>query len=192
MPLFDPNAAASAEAAALYSLAELLADCANAQALAEASGPNAADETRKKIIVGPDAGPNDGTSFTRVELENQLIEFHITVPIEGGRTCVKSDGSFDRADEQGEFLMFIRRHAREAEMADPSDLYLFFLDRVSALEQELLTKAETRECPRLLAVTRTQGPAYGAMEETTAQGDYIFTQHTITWGDLVGDAGAPG
>lgn len=192
MPLFDPDNTTSAEASALYALADLLSECTAAQALAEETGGTAeanATATRAKVILGPHAGPWDGEQFTPTELAARFIEFQLTSPLDGGRTVVKSDGSFDRADEQGEFLLLIRRHARDSEMADPSDLYLWFLDQIATLEQQLLTNAETRECPRLLAVTRTQGPAFPHRQEGSTQGEYIFTQHTIAWGDPIGGAG---
>lgn len=188
MPLFDPDNATSAEASALWYLAELLSECTAAQALAEETGGTAeenAEATRAKVIVGPHAGPWDGVEFTQVEMESRFIEFQLTSPLEGGKTLVKSDGSFDRADEGGDFILLIRRYARDSEMADMSDLYLWFLDRIAALEQELLTKAESRECPRLLSVTRTQGPSFSPRKSAPTQGEYIFTQHSIGWGDNV-------
>jgi hypothetical protein len=188
--MFDPDNAVSAEASALWHLADLLAECSQAQSLAEKTAGTSAENkaaTRAKIIVGPHEGSWDGDKFTKQEMEVRFIEFQLTSPIEGGRTLVKSDSSFDRADEAGDFILLIRRFARDVEMVDPSDLYLSFLDRVSALEQELLTKAELRECPRLLSITRQQGPAFGARKKTTAQGEYLHTYHTIGWGDPISD-----
>lgn len=188
MPLFDANTATSAEATALWHLADLLSECTAAQELAESTGGTAeenAEATRAKVVVGPHAGSWDGDRFTKIELESRFIEFQLTSPLEGGKTLVKSDGSFDRADEGGEFILLIRRYARDSEIEDMSDLYLWFLDQIATLEQQLLTNAETRECPRLLSVTRTQGPAYSSVKRTSAQGEYIFTQHSIGWGDSI-------
>lgn len=188
--MFDPNAVVSAEAGALWHLAELLSECERAWDLTENTGGTDEENiaaTREKIIVGPHLGSWGADGFTEVEMESRFIELQLTSPIEGGRTVVMSDSSFDRADEGGEFMLLIRRHARQSEMVDQSDLYLWFLDRISALEQELMTKAENRECPRLQGITRTQGPAFGARKKAATQGDYLFTQHTITWGDNIGD-----
>lgn len=187
--MFDPNAVASAEAGALWHLAELLSECERAWDLTENTGGTDEENTaatREKIIVGPHLGSWAADGFTVEEMETRFIELQLTSPIEGGRTVVRSDSSFDLADEGGDFLLLIRRHARKSEMVDQSNLYLWFLDKVSALEQELMTKAELRKCPRLQAITRTQGPAFGARKKQTAQGDYLFTQHTITWGDQIG------
>lgn len=187
--MFDPNAVVSAEAGALWHLADLLSECERAWALAEETGgtdQENTDATRAKVIVGPHLGSWAADGFTSEEMEVRFIEFQLTSPIEGGRTVVRSDSSFDRADEGGDFMLLIRRHARQSEMVDQSDIYLWFLDQISALEQELMTKAELQECPRLQAITRTQGPAFGARKKLTAQGDYLFTQHSITWGDSIG------
>lgn len=188
MPLFDPDTATSAEAVALWHLADLLSECAAAQALAEETAGTAeenAEATRAKIIVGPHAGAWDGERFDKIELESRFIEFQLTAPIDGGKVVAKSDGSFDRGDEGGDFVLLIRRFARDNEMDDMSDLYLWVLDKIAALEQELITKAETRECPRLLSVSRVQGPAFGGIKKTSAQGNYLFSQHTISWGDPI-------
>ncbi len=187
MPLFDPNAPASAEAGALWHLAELISQCEAAQRLAEETAgtdEENEDATRLKVIIGPHEGSWDGDQFTKDELAVRFIEFHLWAPEEGGRTVVASDSSFDRADEGGEFILQIRRHAREAESA--SDLYLWFLDNVSALEAEMMVKAESRECPRLQAVTRQQ-IGFAPKSQIPEQGDYVHATHTITWGDPIGD-----
>ena len=186
--MFDPDNAVSAEASALWHMADLLSECERAWALAEETGgtdQENTDATRLKIIVGPHIGPWNGESMTKTEMETRFIEFQITSPVDEGKTVVRSDGSFDRADEVGEFMLSIRRYARDVEMNDPSDLYLWFLDQVGALEQELMVKAELRECPRLQSITRIQGPAFPPKKKTSAQGEYIFTTHTITWGDPI-------
>jgi hypothetical protein len=190
VPLFDPDNVDSGEAGALWHLADLLAECDAAKALAEKTGgTDAANKTatREKIIVGPHAGSWSADGFTEEEMESRFIEFQLTAPLEGGKAAVKSDGSFDRADETGEFLLLIRRHARQSEMADQSDLYLWFLDKIAALEQELMTRAESRACPRLLSITRQQGPAFGERKKASAQGEFLFTAHSIGWGDPTGE-----
>jgi hypothetical protein len=189
VPLFDPDNANSAEAAALYHLADLIAECEAAQRLTEATGtaPEKKAATLAKIVIGPHEGPWDGDKFTREEMAVRFVEFQIWAPTEGGRTVVLSDSSFARADEGGDFMLAIRRYARQVELNDRSDLYLFFLDNVSALEAEMMVKAETRECPRLQAVTRQVGPAFGARGQAAAQGEYLHAAHSITWGDPIGN-----
>lgn len=186
--MFDPDNVVSAEAGALWHLADLLAECSSAQALAEKTGGTDAEnkaETRLKVIVGPHAGPWNGESMTKTEMETRFIEFQVTPPTEEGKSAIRSDGSFDRADESGEFMLSIRRYARDVEMNDQSDLYLWFLDQIGRLEQELLVRAENRECPRLNSITRVQGPAFPTKKKKSSQGEYIFTTHMITWGDQI-------
>lgn len=188
MPLFDPDNAVSAEASALWHLADLIAECTYAQELAEETGGTDAENkaaTLLKIIVGPHEGPWDTDRFDEDELAERFMSFQVWSPLEGGKTVVRSDGSFDRADEGGDFMLAIRRYARGEEMQDKQDLYLFFLDRVAALEQEMMTLAETRECPRLQSVARQQGPAFGARDKAKSQGEYLFATHSITWGDAI-------
>lgn len=189
MPLFDPNNTVSDEAEVLWNLADLLAECEAAQRLAEKTTGTAGERkiaTRAKIIVGPHAGPWGGDAFTPDEMASRFIEFQLALPTESGRTLVKSGGSFDRPDVTSDVWMYVRRHARASELSDRSDLYLWFLDQMAALENELMVKSEQRECPVLQAIVRQQ-IGYGALKKKSAQGEFLHTLHTITWGDPISD-----
>lgn len=197
MPEFDPDDIQSAEFGALWHTIDLLTGCAAVQALAEATGGTAellAESARQRFIVGPHAGPWDADQFTVAELEARFIEFQLYVPTEGGRTVVLSDSSFTRADEAGEIMLITRRLARLGELAanypatgldGRQNLYMWFGDQISAMEAEAMVKAETRECPRLLNFTRQQGPLFGMKEHESAQGEYLYTLHSIGWGDNI-------
>lgn len=191
MPLFDPENIRSAEVGALWHLVDMLAECDAVQALAEASDAAGA---RERFVVGPHAGPWDADEFTEEELESRFIEFQVYLPTEAGRTVVKSASSFDRADEAGDIGLIVRRLVRKSELAafneaagvdGRQDAYLFFADCISAMEQEAMTKAELRECPRLQGFNRQQGPSFGEKRSESAQGVYLFTHHMISWGDPI-------
>jgi hypothetical protein len=197
VPLFDPDNIRSAEVGALWHLVDLLTECEAVRDLAEATGSTPEElkaSARERFIIGPHAGPWDADDFTESELEVRFIEFQVYLPTEGGRTVVRSDGSFDRADEAGEIGLITRRLVRKSELASfneaagvdgRQDAYLFFADCVSAMEQEAMTKAELRECPRLQGFNRQQGPSFGEKRSESAQGVYLFTHHTISWGDPI-------
>jgi hypothetical protein len=199
VPLFDPNNFRSAEVAALWHFVDLLTECEAVQALAEATGADAAAlkaSARQRFIIGPHGGPWDADEFTIAELETRFIEFQVYLPVEGGRVVVRSDGSFDRADEGGDFNMIIRRLVRESELAavDAENvldgrqaIYLGFSDCISAMEQEAMIRAENRECPRLQAFTRQRGPSFGEKKSESAQGEYLYAYYAITWGDSIGN-----
>lgn len=197
MALFDPNNFRSAEVATLWHFVDLLTECEAVQELTEATGGDAAAlkaSARRRFIFGPHGGPWDADEFTIAELETRFIEFQVYLPIEGGRVVVRSDGSFDRADEGGDFGMTVRRLVRESEL-NASDvenaidgrqrIYLGFADCISAMEQEAMVRAENRECPRLQSFTRQQGPAFGVKECEAAQGVYLFAHYAPTWGDPI-------
>lgn len=199
MGLFDPNNIQSAEFGALWHLVDLLTECEAVQTLAEAEGGDESAlkaSARERFIIGPHAGPWDAEQFTVEELEARFIEFQVYVPTDGGRTVVASDGSFDRADEGGDIMLITRRLCRRSEVntfADDTglegrqDLYLWFGDLISAMEAEAMVRAESRECPRLHAFTRQQGPSFGLKEYESAQGEFLQTLHSITWGDPIGE-----
>jgi hypothetical protein len=90
--------------------------------------------------------------------------------------------------------MITRRLARESELAATypatgldgrQNLYMWFGDYISAMEQEAMTLAESRECPRLLNFVRLQGPSFGQKEHESAQASYLFCLHSIGWGDPI-------
>ena len=199
MGLFDQDDIRSAEARALWDLIDLLTACESVQELAEATGGNAGElqsSARTRFIIGPHSGPWDSDQFTIAELEARFVEFQLYVPMEGGRGVVKSDGSFDRADETGEIHLITRRLCREAELkafntdaniTGRQDLYLGFTDCISAMEQEAMTLAESRNCPTLRSFVRVQGPSFGLKSYESTQGEYLFARHSITWGDSISD-----
>ncbi len=177
-----------AEAETLWNTADWLAECEAAHSLAEATGTDGEKKelTFAKVTIGPDPGSWNQEEYTREELETKLIEFQLWVPIDGGKTVVQD--AFE-TDETGTFLLSTRRIVRDAELDDKRDLYLFFLDRIAALEHELLQWFATgRNNPRLVSVTRQQGPAFGSLEDLESQGEYIFTLHSIEWGDPIASA----
>lgn len=186
MPLFDIDNPLCADATALYQTGQYLAECSAAWSLAEASGTDEEKKaaTLQRVIIGPHAGPWDDDEFTVDELAARFIEFQIYAPLEGGKTLISD--ALD-TDEGGEIYLTTRRYCRPAELVDRQDLYLFFVDRMAALEHQLLQWFENgRNQPRLYSVTRRQGPAFGEKKSETAQGEYLFMHHTIGWGDNLG------
>ena len=186
MLTFDPANARSAEAAALWNMAELLSECDNWKELCEQSTPAGA---RAKIKTGVQYGPEDGDSFQLEELQNDFCIAHLIWPLIEGRAVEQDDGGPSPL-EGGDFTMTIRRHVRESEQPNlevEGGLDLAFFDVISAIETEIMTRAETRECPRLVGMQRDAGPAYSSMDEETAQGGYLWVKHTINWGDQIGE-----
>lgn len=197
--LFDPEDIKSCEIDALWRIVDLLTECENVQELAEAVGETPEElkaSARRRFIVGPHAGPWDADQFKIAEIEaNHFIEFQLYVPTEGGRTVVKSSGSFDRADEAGDIMMITRRIIRQSEMGEydaANNLdgrqiaWLFFTDRISAMEQEAMTLCEHRDgSPTLRAFIRQAGPEFGRVTEESEQGVFMQTVHAIKWGDPI-------
>jgi len=183
VPAFDPNHPRSPEGAALYHMADLLSECDNFQTLTETDDSLAALE---KVVIGYHNEPWDSDQYSVDELASLFCEAHLISSLEGERAVVRSDSS-PTPEEGGTWDMSIRRYVRDSEKTDRSGLYLWFLDVVAALETEIITNADVRECPRLISISRDQGPAFGVRDAETAQGDYLWVTHTIAWGDPVGE-----
>lgn len=184
MLTYDPKNPRSAEAPALIHMADLLSKCEYWQELCEQSG---AFMARAKIKTGVQFGPDDGDSFSMDELQTDFCMAHLIWPIEGGRVLAQDDGGPSPL-EGGDIHMTIRRHVRESEVDNlktEGGLDIAFLDVISALEQEIMAKAEVQECPRLLGIEREGGPAFNSLDEESAQGNYLWVKHIITWGDAI-------
>jgi hypothetical protein len=182
VPLYDSNNALGWEVPTLEAVADWLAESTAAQALAEATGSAAEKKaaTLEKVVIGPQRGPWNGDNFTISELANQFVDFQLFAPTEGGKTTIVE--GFEVSCD-GQFILLTHRFCRESEMTDPQDVYKFFLDCISAMEEQLCDWMASREKPRIKGMVR-ENLSFSSKREATAQGDYIFAIHTIPWGDF--------
>lgn len=184
MPLYDNDNPLGDEAPTLMDLADLLAEQPGAHSLVGATGTDEQKkvETLAHILIGTHPGAWDNDQFGIAELEARGCEFQLMALPENGK--VVSVAGFD-VEAQGQFIIQARRQCKAGELADRSDLYLFMLDRCSAIENGLGAWFETRNCPRLINLSRLQGPVYGP--RNVAQGEYQHVTWSITWGDPIGN-----
>lgn len=182
-PVVDTD---SSEACVFRAIAQIIPECQAAQDLAEESGVDAVTNTAKRVIIGPHPGPI-GDQFTIEELGG--IEFQLFAPLEGGKTIVNDGIVGDRGNENNTLHITTRRFVRhsESEGTARGALYLFFLDKIARFEEELLEQAKANGIS-LLTIARDEGPAFGDLKSSTAQGEYLFTTHTITTGDFGGNS----
>lgn len=179
MPVYDPANPVSAEGNSLWSLADLMADCTAFRTLTETSSSAAA---RLCIQVGPSEKPWDNDRYSEDELANIFCGALLMSPMESEKTVSIGDSAADPY-EGGLYEMQIRYYIRKSERENMDGVYLWFLDNIAALEKELLVDAELAICPRLRDVARIMGPALGARDEVSTQGEYYWTVHAISWGD---------
>lgn len=171
------------EAPTLVALADFMATCTAAQDLAEATGTTQEkiDATLAKIVIGPQLAPTVGTEISIDELAEQHVQFQVFSPTEGGTIAVV-DG--ESVSMQGAFGLITRRHCRDNELEDRQDLWLFFLDRINALEQQLCEWfANGEDAPRLRRTER-QMLAFGTVKQASRQGEFLQAVHLIPWGDF--------
>ena len=185
MPLFELSSAKSYEAPAMHALADRLSECASFQELAEAA--NTA-EAREKITIGPQPGPFDSEEFTIDELEERLLWSCIDTADEDGHEAVLGDTTTECPNEGGNLTVEIRRQVRKYESQDDagkSDVYLYFLDRCSAVAHELFEKAQAANFnPRLVRIPRVFSPSFSSNIEEAGQGEFIWTLLSVEWGNL--------
>jgi hypothetical protein len=183
---FDPLAPRSAGGAALYHTGVLLSECTSFQRMAESADAVAA---LTKIVLGVGAMPWDGVKFTKEQIDELFCQGHLCPPDEDDSAVSSAEKSMVNPLTAGEFYLTIRTIARESEVSTldkKNNFYLWFLDENEALRDEMIRLSLQRECPRLRWVRRSGGPAFSSLESEVPQGCYIWCEHVIAWGDLIG------
>ena len=182
MPVYDQDNPVSAEGNTLWHLAELVSNCDAFQRLTETTNET---DARGRIQIGPSEMPWNSDRYSEDELAEIFCSALLMSPLEPEKAVSIGDSGADPY-EGGLYEMQIRYFIRESEREQMAGVYLWFLDNIAAIEVELLTNAELVICPRLREVARTIGPALGARDEVTSQGEYYWTVHSISWGDELG------
>lgn len=186
--LFNIAEAYSAEAAALFELADRLSECPQFIELAEAVDTAAA---RKLAVIGPVVEPLDGEQFTRSELEQKFFFCRLAPQDDEGHSTADGETGTECPLEGGQIEVYLRRQVREIEVDSVQgrqDVYLYFLDRVAAIAHQVKEKANANGCPRLGTVAREFGPSFCDFATEAGQGLYIWASFNVEWGDL--DLGA--
>jgi hypothetical protein len=186
VPLYDNSTATGNEAKTLVALEDLIAECSAAHSLAEATGSDAEKKAKvlTKTVIGPQDVAWDADDFTEDEMATKFVEFQLFVPMEDSKTVIVEGWDVSSI---GDFGMIIRRYVRHSESGDKRDVYLFFLDKIATLENEIGSWLATRNCPRIKTMQRIQGPSFSTREQESQQGEYIFAVYSLNWGDFVSD-----
>jgi hypothetical protein len=190
VPLFDPNAALSLEAPALYQLADRLAECTAFQELNDFQADATLAREKIKICAETDPWDQTGGLVTKDQLESILLEANVDPgDDESHATRVAVGDPEGRCpEERGLIEITLRRQIRDTELADygADDLYLWFLDRVSAIAKQLHLRADATGQPLIGEVRRPERPKWNPEQARTAQGLSLWAILAVTWGDRGG------
>lgn len=186
MPLYDNSTATGNEAKTLVALEDLIAECAAAHELAEATGTDAEKKAKvlTKITVGPQDTSWDADDFTEDQKAVQFVEFQLFTPMEDAKTVIVEGWDVSSV---GVFGLIVRRYVRKSEAENKRDVYLYFLDCISKLENQIGSWLATRNCPRIKDLRRVQGPSFPSIEHEQAQGCHIFAVYMMNWGDFISE-----
>jgi hypothetical protein len=188
--LFDPNDAKSTEAKNLWYLAEALAACPQFLELNELDldDPDSEDAAFEKITIGPFKDRAEDETYTPEELASDFLFCAISPPDDDSHEALKPETLTECPNEGGRFEIYIRRHVRTGEIQEGDDgkrdVYLFFLDRLAAIQHQLHEQANANSAPRILSVRRVMGPHFADLAQEVAQGCYIWASLMVEWGDL--------
>lgn len=184
MPVFDPNNPEGPAGAALYATATLLSGLSVFQELCETAGDQAG--AFAKIALGIQKPPINA-QFDLDELAAKGFEANLHWPIPSQTAIAISDSS-PAPMIGGAFRLLFRRHARESEIRNFEDrvgLLLWFHDCVTACYLAVQAAAEATTCPRLRRIIPVCEGSFGEFGETSAQGEYLWAECAILWGDEV-------
>ncbi len=184
MPLFNSTDIKSKEVAALFSLADLMSRCGE---FIELSGTADAAEAYKKISVGPVKEPFDSEEYSIDELAELFFVCQIASSDEEGMEAARPiTDAGSCAAVGGTIEVYLRRYVRQSEINDSgaNNIFLFFKDRVSAIQVEMMELSMAENDIRIGSVVRTQGPHCAGVPEAVGQGEYIWATLDVTWGEL--------
>lgn len=183
MPLFDLNNAESVEAKNLYFLADILSACESFQDLTETTNST---DAREFVTIGPQPDPWDNEEYTIEQLENEFFYCTVAPSDDEGHQAVRPETLTECPNEGGTLEVYLRRQVRQSEIqgAGKGDVYLYFLDRISALAHEIFEQAFDDKNMRIQTVSRDFSPSFGDIASAVAQGEYIWTNLMVEWGDL--------
>ena len=184
MALYNNASPKSHEAPRLHDVAELLSNTAQMIELSESENAAAA---LLKIRIGPIRDPLDGEEYTIDELKNQPFICQVAASDEEGSESLRSETVGGSPKTGGTAEIYMRRHARAAELSDTDgrqDVYLYFLDRVSAIAEQVYEQSSLLVEPvRVIRMTRLRGPLFASYAAEAGQGEYIWCAYECEWGD---------
>lgn len=183
MPVFDPNNLRPGGAGAvLHATANLLCTLAVFQELCEVA---TAELAMEHLVIGIQKPPEDNDKFTLDELKRGGFQANIHPPVPSQSSVLRGVGS-PSATTGGAFTLFLRYALKEGEEINHEERNKQFLgwhDCITALQVALINAAEGVSCPRLRGTVPECDGAFGELDETSAQGEYLWARFHILWGD---------
>jgi len=182
MPLFDSADIKSKEVTALYSVADLLSRCTE---FIEISGTANAAKALAKIFIGEIDEPFDNEQYSIDELAEMFFVCQIASENEEGVEAVRPSTATGCPAVGGTIEVYLRRYVRESEIGDSGrrNIFLFFQDRVSAIQVQALEMSMVENDIRILSIARSLGPHRAGVPEAVGQGEYIWATLSIEWGE---------
>jgi hypothetical protein len=180
--LFNVNEPLSVEVEALYLARDVLSQSTALQELLEV-GRDAAGAARL-IVVGPHDPPFNGESYTVSELQNRFCYAQMLPQLEEeSMTALRAGGVGALSEPEGSFQLQIRRQVRKRELYNTTngrrDVYLYFLDRVSRMCEEVVEIDHIGMTFK--SIRRRRGPLFNPDADQEAQGMFVWADFTITW-----------
>lgn len=183
MPLFDSTDIKSKEISSLHSLADVISRCTE---FIELSGTANAPEAYEKIFIGEIEDPFDSEEYTIDQLSEMFFVCQIASANEEGMEAVRPVTETECPAVGGSAEIYLRRCVRESEIGDSGrrNAFLFFNDRVSAIQVELISLTMAENCVRVARVPRMIGPHWATTPEAAGQGEYLWAELRVEWGEL--------
>jgi len=180
--LFNVNEPKSVELTALYQARDVLAQSTALQEILEVGLDVAA--ASRLIIIGPDDPPFDGESYTVSELVNRHAYAQLMPQLdEESMSAMRAGGVGALSEPAGSFHLQVRRQVRTFERYNTTngrrDVYLYFLDRVSRMCEQVVELDQIGVTMR--SISRRRGPLFNPEADREAQGTFVWADFAITW-----------
>lgn len=176
-----PVTASSILAEPAETLRTMLADCA---ALRTWFGAADAAEAKLRIHVGGVPEPVADEGFTQAQLESARPLALIHIEPRGGGAAFKAyaGGSRNFFRASGVLSLIFEADIDSANVGNPQDAYLEFINAVGAVIDDLQTLAGSSTYLDIRAIDIAEGPWRVPEDENAGGGDYFFVALSVAWG----------
>lgn len=162
-------------------LREMLAAC---PALRTWFGAADAAEAKLRIHIGGVPEPVADEGFTKAQLESARPLALIHIEPRGGGASFKANagGARNYFRHTGVLSLIFEADIASANVGNPQDAYLEFINAVGGVLDELMALAATSTYLDLRSLDIAEGPWRVPEDENTGGGDYFFVALSVAWG----------
>jgi hypothetical protein len=174
------TAAAGSISKAIENLRTTLADCSTFR---NGVGAGDAPTALEHVFYEALPPPAEGSEYSAAELVGYRPYALVSMEVENGfQAAADAHGSHFEFDESGVLSVWFEDNVEPSIAEQHGEISRRFLNVVGSIVDELQALAGTGGYLAAQAIEVVMGPGRGALDERSAQGDYVALRLRIAWG----------